>query len=107
MKVKSEREVTQSCPTLSAPWTAAHQVPPSMGFSRQECWSGVPLPSPWDGIGGRYKEKWRVAIKTTEPHVSDEVGEQDGVEGPGNRGRGCGVLVAVSWMSLGSMESVL
>ena len=27
------------------PWTAAHQAPPSMGFSRQECWSGVPLPS--------------------------------------------------------------
>ena len=32
---------------LSAtPWTAAHQAPPSMGFSRQECWSGVPSPSP-------------------------------------------------------------
>ena len=28
------------------PWTAAYQVPPSMGFSRQEYWSGVPLPSP-------------------------------------------------------------
>ena len=28
------------------PWTVAHQVPLSMGFSRQECWSGVPLPSP-------------------------------------------------------------
>jgi len=27
-------------------WTAAHQTPPSMGFSRQEYWSGVPLPSP-------------------------------------------------------------
>ena len=27
-------------------WTAAHQVPPSMGFSRQEYWSGLPLPSP-------------------------------------------------------------
>ena len=27
------------------PWTAAHQAPPSMGFSRQEYWSGVPLPS--------------------------------------------------------------
>ena len=27
------------------PWTAACQVPPSVGFSRQECWSGVPLPS--------------------------------------------------------------
>ena len=30
---------------LATPWTAAHQVPPSMGFSRQEYWSGVPLPS--------------------------------------------------------------
>ena len=29
------------------PWTAAFQAPPSMGFSRQESWSGVPLPSPW------------------------------------------------------------
>ena len=28
------------------PWTAAHQVPLSMGFSRQEYWNGVPLPSP-------------------------------------------------------------
>ena len=27
------------------PWTAAYQAPPSMGFSRQEYWSGVPLPS--------------------------------------------------------------
>ena len=34
---------------LSAtPWTAAHQAPPSTGFSRQEYWSGVPLPSPGD-----------------------------------------------------------
>ena len=45
MKVKSESEVAQSCPTLSNPWTAAHQAPPSMGFSKQEYWSGVPLPS--------------------------------------------------------------
>ena len=30
---------------LVIPWTAAHQAPPSMGFSRQEYWSGVPLPS--------------------------------------------------------------
>ena len=36
-----------SCVWLFAtPWTAAHQAPPSMGFSRQEYWSGVPLPSP-------------------------------------------------------------
>ena len=31
------------------PWTAAHQAPPSMGFSRQEYWSGVPSPSPLTG----------------------------------------------------------
>ena len=30
---------------FATPWTAAHQAPPSMGFSRQECWSGVPLMS--------------------------------------------------------------
>ena len=36
----------QSCLLCATPWTAAHQAPPSMGFSRQECWSGVPLPSP-------------------------------------------------------------
>ena len=29
-------------------WTAAHQAPPSMGFSRQEYWSGLPFPSPGD-----------------------------------------------------------
>ena len=47
MKKKSESEVAQSCPTLATPWTAAHQAPPSVGFSRQEYWSGVPLPSPY------------------------------------------------------------
>ena len=94
MKVKSESEVAQSCPTLcdpidssplgsslsgilqartlewvaisfsntwkwkvkvkllshaqflATPWTAAYQAPPSVGFFRQEYWSGVPLPSP-------------------------------------------------------------
>ena len=45
MKVNSESEVAQLCPTLSDPWTAAFKAPPSMGFSRQEYWSGVPLPS--------------------------------------------------------------
>ena len=34
---------------LVTPWTAAHQAPLSMGFSRQEYWSGLPLPSPWLG----------------------------------------------------------
>ena len=42
VKVKS-----LSCAQLfETPWTAAYQAPPSMGYSRQEYWSGVPLPSP-------------------------------------------------------------
>ena len=39
---------------LATPWTAAHQAPLSMGFSRQEYWSGVPLPSP-ELIWGYFK----------------------------------------------------
>ena len=38
-----------SCVRLFAtPWTVAYQAPPSMGFSRQEYWSGLPFPSPGD-----------------------------------------------------------
>ena len=42
MKVKSLSRVR----LFVSPWTAAYQAPPSMGFSRQGCWSGVPSPSP-------------------------------------------------------------
>ena len=44
VKVKSLSHVQ----LLATPCTAAHQAPPSMGFSRQEYWSGVPLLSPWN-----------------------------------------------------------
>ena len=37
---------------LVTPPTVAHHTPPSMGFSRQEYWSGLPFPSPWQSIGG-------------------------------------------------------
>ena len=43
VKVKSLSRARPS----ATPWTAAFQAPPSMGFSRQEYWSGVPLPSPY------------------------------------------------------------
>ena len=33
---------------FATPWTVAYQAPLSMGFSRQECWSGLPFPSPGD-----------------------------------------------------------
>ena len=40
--------VAKSCLTLATPWTVAHQAPLSMGFSRQEYWSGLLFPSPGD-----------------------------------------------------------
>ena len=46
VKVKSESEVAQSCPTLCDPMDCNLHVRKSMGFSRQEYWSGLPLPSP-------------------------------------------------------------
>ena len=47
---------------ITTPWTAAHQSPPSMGFSRQEYWSGVPLPSPYVApIWWEWEGPWRLA----------------------------------------------
>ena len=43
-KVKSLSHVR----LFATPWTVAYQAPPSMGFSRQECWSGLPFLSPGD-----------------------------------------------------------
>ena len=43
-KVKSLSHVQ----LFATPWTVAPQAPPSMGFSRQEYWSGLPFPSPGD-----------------------------------------------------------
>ena len=37
--------VVKLCPTLATPWTVAHRAPLSVGFSRQEYWSGLPFPS--------------------------------------------------------------
>ena len=49
-----------SCVRLCAtPWTAAYQASPSMGFSRQEHWSGVPFPSPMHESG---KWKWSQSV---------------------------------------------
>ena len=51
VKVKSHSRVRFS----ATPWTVAHQAPPFMGFSRQEYWSGVPLPSPVKDITRKRK----------------------------------------------------
>ena len=42
---ENESEVAQSCRLYATPWTVARQAPLSMGFSRQEYWSGLPFPS--------------------------------------------------------------
>ena len=46
-KWKVKVKLLSCVPLFVIPWTAAYQAPPSMGFSRQEYWSGVPLPSPY------------------------------------------------------------
>ena len=53
VKVKSLSRVR----LFATPWTAAHQVPPSMGFSRREDWSGVPLPSPINNHSSWYIQR--------------------------------------------------
>ena len=55
VKVKSPSHVR----LLATPWTAAHQAPPSMEFSRQEYWSGVPLPSPLEGLNTQNDCLWK------------------------------------------------
>ena len=57
----------QSCPTLCDPIDGSHQAPPSLGFSRQEHWNGLPFPSPM-----QESEKWKwshsVVSDSVRPH---------------------------------------
>jgi len=53
VKVKSLSRVQ----LLATPWTAAYQAPLSMGFSRQEYWSGVPLPAPMSNLDSILKSR--------------------------------------------------
>ena len=48
LKVKVKVKSLSRVGLFVTPWTVAYQVPPSMGFSRQEYWSGLPFPSPGD-----------------------------------------------------------
>ena len=56
---KKESEVTQSCPTLCDPMDYSPQASPSVGFSRQEYWSGLLFPSP--GESSRPKDRTQVS----------------------------------------------
>ena len=56
VKVKSLSRVR----LLPTPWTAAYQTPPSMGFSGQQYWSGVPLPSPMLTVFNSIKDRFEI-----------------------------------------------
>ena len=60
VKVKSLSRVW----LLATPWTVAYQVPPSMGFSRQEYWSGVPLPSSMTNLDKPVYKKQAIPLPT-------------------------------------------
>ena len=67
MKVKSESEVAQSCPTLSIPMDCSLPGSSIHGFSKQEYWSGVPLPSPTVARGDiKWLGNWRLRINSQE-----------------------------------------
>ena len=68
VKVKSLSRVW----LFETPWTAAYQAPPSMGFSRQPYWSGVPLPSPNSVFSAHEHNSRRIRpLHTGEPWRSD------------------------------------
>ena len=77
MKAKSEVKLLSRVWLLATPWTAAHQAPPSMGFSRQEYWSGVPLPSPLFPLG---LAKW-ISVKWCPIVISVHISWLSGLPG--------------------------
>ena len=72
--IKNVKVKSLSCVWLFAPlWSTAHQAPLSMGFSRQEYWSGLPFPSPGDlpnpGIEPRSPALQADALTSESPHL--------------------------------------
>ena len=66
MKGKVKGKSSSHVQLLATPWATAYQAPPSMGFSRQEYWSGVPLPSP--GFYTTYKLTYHVSMDAGRRH---------------------------------------
>ena len=70
MTLKVKVKLLSPVRLFATPWTVAYQAPPSMGFSRQECWSGLPFLSPGDlpdpGIKPR-SPAWQADALPSEP----------------------------------------
>ena len=90
----------------ATPWMAAHQAPPSLGFSRQEHWSGLPFPSPmhesekWKWSHSVFSDSYRPrGLQPTRPLCPwDPPGKSTGV--------GCYCLLQVTWYSCPKMPRV-
>ena len=94
MPAKKRKKVKSlSCIQLFAtPWTVAYQVPPSMGFSRPEYWSGLPFPSP----GNASKVMLKILQARLQHFVNPELPDvQDGYR----KGRGTRDQIAnIRWI---------
>ena len=71
MKVKAKVKLLSRVQLFVTLWTVAYQAPPSMGFSRQEYWNGLPFPSPGDlsdpGIEPRFPALQTDALPSEPP----------------------------------------
>ena len=91
----------------ATPWTAAHQAPPSLGFSRQEHWSGLPFPAPMHA-----SEKWKwsrsVVSDSSWPHGLQPTRLLRPWDFPGkSTGVGCHCLLRFGWLVLKLSPSTL
>ena len=77
VKVKVKVKSLSPIQLFATPWTVAYQAPPSMGFSRQESWSGLSFPSPEDlpdpGIKPRYPTLQADALPFEPPGLKFQV----------------------------------
>ena len=105
VKVKSLSRVQ----LLTTPWTVAHQAPLSMGFSRQEYWSGVPLPSPSeDPRGGQRCQSEAVARSCWEGELEMKQNNKKNWKQNKRRAKETwdyrGILCSLKWWSFNQRE---
>ena len=86
---------------LETPWTAAYQVPPSMGFSRQEYWNGLSLPSPLSSLT-------RDQMLTPALALLDCLKSPEMIYSPSHRSDACQVLkLSLAWRMLNKQTGKL
>ena len=89
---------------LAIPSTAAYQALPSMGFSRQQYWSGVPLPSPfkctWNTKIGYMLDHKGFLDSSVGKESACNAGDTGSIPGSGRSGEGIGYPLQYSWVFL-------